>query len=247
MGSLVTPLIIPTIQQNRPPRPLWLMRRWKRAAGPVAGWHVPAAPFTALQLFGEPRLPLRQRRNPATLDRLARDLAERLAATDQAEAVQSGEAAFIFDLPGALSIGLGCHLQAYGMTPVLLFGGLYRLGSIVEGHESLPAIIRYAPQIQPWQTAGGFAFLLERERTGPPDLDDLGLWRSFDNRYHAGEYLFPPLDTLKTGGLTALIDLRAEGDELPSDLDGFYQVAALAGINVYQAFLPADWLLGNEL
>ncbi len=232
-------------QANRAPRPLWLLRRWKRAAGPVAGWFVPSGPFTALQIYGEPRVPLRQRQNPTDLDRLCSTLAERLGATDQAEAVRGGEAAFVLDLPGALSMGLGCYLQAWGIAPVLLFGGMYRPGSFLEGADSLPALVRYGRQVQPWQNEGGFAFLLERERTGPPHLEDLNLWRTFDNRYHAGDHLFPALDALKAGGLTAFIDLRAEGDELPSDINGFYQMAAQAGLNVYQAALPADWLM-NE-
>jgi hypothetical protein len=233
-------------QVNRPVRPIWLLRRWKRAAGPLAGSHVLAAPFTAFQLFGEPRVPLRQRQNPIDLDRICRSIAERLGVTDQAEAVRSGEAAFVLDLPGALSVGIGCYLQTWGITPVLLFGGLYRPGSLLEGLDSLPALIRYGKQVQPWQGEGGFAFLLERERTGPSSLDDLGLYRTFDNRYHAGEQLFPPLEELQATGLTAFIDLRFADDELPADLNSVYQAAAKAGLNIYQAALPVDWLINPQ-
>jgi hypothetical protein len=233
-------------QADHKVRPLWLWRRWKRAAGPLAGWHIPAAPFTALQMFGAPQLPLRQRQNPADLDRMGRAVAERLGATDQAEAVRAGEAAFVLDLPGALCAGIGYHLQEWDIAPVLLFGGLYRPGSLLEGGASLPALKKYGRQLRPWQAADGLAFLLERERTGPQDLDDLGLWRTFDNRYHVGEHLFPSLETLKEGGLSAFIDLRFEEAELPEDINEFYQSAAQSGFDIYQATLPAEWLLEGQ-
>lgn len=222
-------------------RPLWLLRRWKAAAGPLAGLYVPAAPFTALALFGEPQRARRERTNPAQLDGITQGLAERLAQTEQAQAVRDGQAAFVVDLPGALSAGLGCYLQAAGIAPVLAWGGLFRPGALLEGVEGLAALGRYGAQLRPWQNETGLAFLLERERTGPDPLDDLTLSRTFDNRYHAGEYLLPPLATLKASGLTALIDLRAASDELPDDLNEFYRAAALAGLNIYQAALPLDW------
>ncbi len=222
-------------------RPLWLFRRWKAAAGPLAGSFIPAAPFTALTLFGEPQVPRRNRINPATLDGIGQSLAERLAATEQGSAVAAGEAAFVIDLPGAYSLALGCYLQRRGIAPVLLWNGLHRPGSFVEGGESLPAIVRYGRQVQPWQGEGGLAFILERERTGPAQPDDLSGWRTFDNRYRVGE-LFPPFEALLETGLQSLIDLRAAGDELPDDLNRFYRRAARAGLSVYQVSLPLDWL-----
>ncbi len=224
-------------------RPLWLLRRWKSAAGPLAGWYIPAAPFTALQLYGLPRTVSRERLNPDRLDSLGQSLTGRLILTDQGLAVKSGEAAMVIDLPGAISAALAVFLQQAGITPVLLFNGLYRPDSLVDGKNSLPAIIRYGPRLAPWTGQPGYAFLLERERTGPEPLKDLALWRTFDNRYHAGEHLFPPYEKLKSGGVTALIDLRLAGDELPNDVNRFYRGAARAGLDIYQAALPAEWLV----
>lgn len=228
---------------NQSSRPLWLLRRWKEAAGPLAGWYIPAAPFTTLQLYGTPQIALRERLNPAQLDSLAQSLTERLMLTEQGLAVLSGEAAMVIDLPGAISVGLGFFLQQAGITPVLLFNGLYQPDSLVDGKNSLPAIIRYGNELQPWSGQQGYAFLLERERTGPEPLNELALWRTFDNRYHAGEHIFPPFEKLKEGGVTALIDLRLAGDELPNDVNRFYRAAAKAGLDVFQAALPADWLV----
>ncbi|MBN9392027.1 MAG: hypothetical protein J0I20_28580 [Chloroflexi bacterium] len=229
----------------RNPRPLWLMRRWKSAAGPLASWYIPAAPFTALQLYGTPQIALRERLNPARLDNIAETLAGRLLQTDEGLAVQGGEAAIIIDLPGSISVGLGFFLQKLGITPVLLFNGLYRPASLVEGKNSLPAIIRYGSQVEAWSGQPGYAFLLERERTGPEPTGELAFWRTFDNRYHAGEHLFPPLEKLKAGGVSALIDLRLAGDELPHDVNRFYRAAARAGLDVFQAALPPEWLTGQ--
>src|SRR3954468_2940971 len=105
---------------SKNPRPLWLLRRWKSAAGPLVGWYIPAAPFTALELYGPPQTALRERLNPARMDSLGASLAERLLLTEQGLAVLSGEAAMIIDLPGAVSAGLGFFLQQAGITPVLL-------------------------------------------------------------------------------------------------------------------------------
>lgn len=238
-------MIMPATTQSGLPsaRPLWLLRRWKRAAGPLAGWYIPAAPFTALQLYGVPATVLRERVNPARLDGLVQSLAERLRLTEQGLAVKSGEAAMIVDLPGVISAGLAVFLQQAGITPVLLFNGLYQPDSLVDGKNSLPAIIRYGSRLAAWSGEPGYAFLLERERTGPEPPKELTFWRTFDNRYHAGEHLFPPFEKLKSGGVTALIDLRLAGDELPNDVNRFYRAAASAGLDVYQAALPADWLL----
>lgn len=224
-------------------RPLWLLRRWKSAAGPLAGWYIPAAPFTALELYGPPQTALRERLNPARLDSMGVSLAEKLMLTEQGLAVLSGEAAMIIDLPGAVSTGLGFFLQQAGITPVLLFNGLYRPESLVEGKNSLPAVIHYGSRLQPWSGQTGYAFLLERERTGPAPPNELALFRTFDNRYHVGEHLFPPFEKLKDGGVTALIDLRLAGDELPNDVNHFYRAAAQAGLDVFQAALPAEWLV----
>jgi hypothetical protein len=238
---MITP---PSIRPGPPSvRPLWLLRRWKSAAGPLAGWYIPAAPFTALQLYGLPRTVSRERLNPARLDSLGQSLAGRLMLTEQGLAVKSGEAAMIIDLPGAVSAGLAVFLQQAGITPVLLFNGLYQPDSLVDGKNSLPAIIRYGSRLQAWSGQPGYAFLLERERTGPEPPKELALWRTFDNRYHAGEHLFPPYEKLKSGGVTALIDLRMAGDELPNDVNRFYRGAARAGLDVYQAALPAEWLV----
>lgn len=225
------------------PRPLWLLRRWKSAAGPVAGWYIPAAPFTALQLFGLPQAPLRERLNPTVLDNIGASLAGRLMQTDQGQAAHAGEAALVIDLPGSVSAVVGFFLQQQGITPVLLFNGLYRPGSLVEGKNSLPAVIRYGSRLQEWSGQAGYAFLLERERTGPEPTGEPAFWRTFDNRYHAGEHLFPPFEKLKAGGVTAFIDLRLAGDELPNDVNRFYRAAARAGFDVFQAALPADWLV----
>ena len=126
---------------NRPYRPLWLFRRWKAAAGPLAGWYIPSAPFTALEIYGPPQAARRERLNPARLDRLGQSLAEKLALSEQGQAVHSGEAAMIIDLPGAVSAGVGFFLQQAGIAPVLLFNGLYQPDSLVDGKNNLPAII----------------------------------------------------------------------------------------------------------
>ncbi len=223
-------------------RASWLFRRWKAAAGPLAGKYIPAAPFTALALFGEALEPSFPDGALASLDAICQGLAERLAITDQAAQVQAGEAALVVDLPGALAVGLGYHLQKAGIAPVLAWGGLHRPAGLLEGRSGLAAIGYYGARLQKWQAAEGLAFLLERERSGPANLDDLRLFNTFDNRYHAGELLFPPLAGLKANGLQALIDLRMENDPLPDDLDHFYRQAAKADLNIYQAFLPAEWL-----
>lgn len=224
-------------------RPLWLFRRWKAAAGPLAGWYIPSAPFTALEIYGPPQTARRDRLNPARLDSLCQSVAEKLALSDQGQAVLSGEAAMVIDLPGAVSAGLGFFLQQAGIAPVLLFNGLYRPESLVEGKNNLPAIINYGSRLQAWSGQPGYAFLVERERTGPEPSYEMALWRTFDNRYHVGEHLFPPFEKLKTGGVTALIDLRLAGDELPNDVNRYYRAAARAGLDVFQAALPAEWLV----
>lgn len=228
---------------TRPYRPLWLFRRWKAAAGPLAGGHISSAPFSALETYGPPQAARRERLNPARLDSLGQSLAEKLLLSEQGQAVLSGEAAMIIDLPGAVSAGLGFFLQQAGITPVLLFNGFYRPESLVDGKNTLPAIINYGSRVQAWSGQPGYAFLLERERTGPEPSYELALWRTFDNRYHIGEHLFPPFEKLKSGGVTALIDLRLAGDELPNDVNRYYRAASQAGLDVFQAALPADWLV----
>jgi hypothetical protein len=39
--------------------------------------------------------------------------------------------------------------------------------------------------------------------------------------------------------------LRLAGDELPHDVNRFYRAAARAGLDVFQAALPPDWLTGQ--
>lgn len=228
-------------------RPLWLHRRWRRAAGELVGKYLPAAPFTALETFGEPQAPLRERQSPRLLDITGKNLAERLSPTPQAEAVREGEAAFVLDLPAALSVATGFYLQQQAIAPVLLFAGLYRPGAVLEGKDSLPALIRYGQQLQaaPLNQPPAYAFLLERERGGSSQLDDLIFWRTFDNRYRAGDYLFPPLTVLKEVGMSAFVDLRLAGDDLPEDLNRFYRYAAQQGFDIYQATLPQEWLSGE--
>lgn len=234
-------------QATQKVRPHWLHRQWKRAAGSLVEKYLPAAPFTALQLFGEPPTPLRERQSPRLIDNVGRKLAEHLSQTPQADAVLAGEAAFVLDLPGPVSVATGFYLQQYGILPVLLFSGLYQPGALLEGADSLAALIRYGQQIEPAKptATASFAFLLERDRSGSPQIDELAFWRTFDNRYRVGDYLFPPLPLLKELELSAFIDLRLEGDDLPDDINRFYRYAALQGFDIYQAVLPAAWF-ANE-
>jgi hypothetical protein len=230
------------VQTRKTVRPLWLFRRWRAAAGELGGMVISTAPFTALQLFGQPQLPLRERQNPALLDNTCRNVAQQLMESELGEQVRNGTAAFVLDLPAPVSLATGFHLQAHGVAPVLAFGGLYRPGAVIDGKQMIEALIRYGSQLRAYNGERGFAFLLERERGGNSDQpDDLTFWRTFDNRYRAGEHLFPPLPDLKDAGLNAFVDLRVAGDELPIDLNFFYRYAAEMGFNVYQAAIPQEW------
>src|SRR4051812_26422842 len=86
------------------PRPEWLFRRWKKAAGPAFGRYLPAAPFAALATFGHTPA------QPLLYDEIAQQLATSLLQTLEGETVLAGEAAFVIDLPGGASLALGFHL-----------------------------------------------------------------------------------------------------------------------------------------
>lgn len=223
------------------PRPLWLFRRWKRAAG-LFGSYVPAAPFTSLELHGLPVVPMRKRLNPLGLEQVCLTLAQHLQPTPQIEAVADGEAVLVLDLPAAMSVGLGYHLQALGINPVSLLGCLYRPTALIDGSASLAALITYGQKLKA-ATGNGYAFVLERERTGAAHVSDVTLLQTFDNRYRVSEFFFPPLEVLRAAGVSAFIDLRLEKDQLPIDLDMFYRYAAQNNFEVYQAFLPTAWTL----
>ncbi len=209
-----------------------LFRGWKRAAGPAFGRFIPAAPFSALATFG---LPPRQ---PLFYDEICQQIAATLVQTLEGEAVRAGEAAFVIDLPGPISLGLGFHLQQAGMgiAPVLLFAGLWRPGAVIEGGESASALIEYSQKLaKRTEAANGYAFLLEQERT--TEIEPWQLVTTFDNRYRAGIALFPPIPDLLNAGIMALIDLRRAGNTLPDDLAEFYELASRAGLDIFQTVI----------
>lgn len=217
---------VSTRQEQKQLNPTRLFRRWKRAAGPVFGCYVPAAPFSALANFEiVPAQTL-------FYDEACRELAQTLAQSLEAEAVRAGEAAFVLDLPGPVSIGLGFYLrQSAAITPVLLFGGLWRPQAVLDGAESSAALYHYGERLEAG-SGPGYAFLLERERVKQvPPLDYI---HTFNNRYYTGASYFPPLPELSKAGIKALIDLRQAGDELPGDLAEFYEKASQAGLDIFQ-------------
>lgn len=209
--------------------PTRLFRHWKRAAGPVFGCYVPAAPFSALATFGPPAP------SPLFYDETCQQLAAALSQSLEAQAVQAGEAAFVIDLPGPVSIGLGFYLQQLiGIAPVLLFGGLWRPGALLEGGESSAALSYYGERLLA-SSGPGYTFLLERERVKEvPPLDYI---QAFNNRYYAGLSYFPPIAELVKAGIKALVDLRQAGDEIPGDQAGLYEKASQAGLDVFQTVI----------
>jgi len=216
-------------------RPVALFRRWKRAAGPVFGRFVPAAPFSAMALVNSGPPPLQT----LLYDETCRKLATALLQTLEGEAVQAGEAALIIDLPGPVSLGLGFHLQA-AISPVLLFGGLWQPNAVLNGQESGAALARYGENLSQSQNVvkPAWAFLLERERFD--EVPPLKLIDTLDNRYRAGLGLMPPLLELGQAGLGGLIDLRLVGDNIPEDLAEFYEIASQAGLDVFQTVINQE-------
>ena len=210
-------------------RPIKLFRCWKQAAGPIFGRFVPAAPFSALATFGWPTLP------PLFYDEACQELATNLRQTLEGEAVSAGEAAFVIDLPGPISLGLGFYLQQLGISPILLFGGLWRPAALLEGAESASSLAYYSERLNRAEIkkGRGYAFLLERERF--QEVAPLSLVKTFNNRYRAGLGLFPPPPELRKAGLAGLIDLRVADDELPDDLMEFYNSASQAGLDIFQS------------
>lgn len=215
------------------PRPEWIFRRWKKAAGPALGRYIPAAPFAALATFGQPPFPSQ----PLLYDEIGQQLAVSLLQTLEGEAVLAGEAAFVIDLPGAASLALGFYLwqQSQKIAPVTLLNSYWRPGGVLDGQEIAPALAFYAEKLSSPESVASYAFLLERERGD--EIDPLKLIDTFDNRYRVGTSLFPPLPELRAMGIQGLIDLRASSDKLPNDLADFYENASQAGLDIFQTII----------
>jgi hypothetical protein len=209
-----------------------LFRRWRNAAGPALGRFVPAAPFAALTAYGIPGS------RSLFYDEIAQQVAAALLQSLEGQAVIAGEAAFVIDLPGPISLSLGYHLQQANpaLSPVLLFNGFWRPGGVLEweGNETVTTLAAYGAKVRPGR-GPGYAFLLERERY--PEVDPLRLIHSFDNRYHIWRSFSPVLPELNKLGINGLIDLRKAGDALPGDLAELYEEAAKMGIDIFQTVI----------
>ncbi len=221
---------LPHLENQKTFRPTQLFRRWRGAAGSDFSWLLPAAAFSSLAIFSTPAA------QPLFYDEACRELAENFLQTLEGEAVRSGEAILIIDLPGAISAGLGFYLQGAGINPVLLFGGLWRPGAVLDGSEAAEAVLQYGSRLKPEQIGRGYAFLLERERA--QEIPPLKLAETFDNRYRAYG-LLPTLPDLRKIGVSALIDLRRAGDDMPDDTATYYEKASKAGFDIFQLTLNA--------
>jgi hypothetical protein len=211
---------------------LRLYRQWKQAAGSYSAF-VPTAPFAAFTKNS----PQVDSGFISQIDSLAQTLALLLANSTESELVRAGQAAFVLDLPGYLSVAVGYHLQKVAnIAPVSLLAAYYQPHAILNGQFSGASLAHYGAKLATYNTEQGVAFLLEGERSNL--LPDLALLQYFDNRYLTGLAYFPPLAKLTANGLQTLIDIRPSNAEIPPDLLQFYEQAALAKLNIFEARLP---------
>lgn len=217
---------------------LTVYRAWRNAADPFFGRFVPSGAFSELGVFpaimrlpGEPHG-----------DELAQILAEALAESPQSEMVRSGQAVYVLDLPGYLSVATGAYLQLEGFRPISLIGGYYQPTAVLNGKLTLENLLYYGQRLDKTiEKTPALAFLLERERL-PLELDNFALLKTFDNRYRLGPAHFPPFELLKEQGIKAFIDVRAADDEVAPDLHAFYEFAAQNEFDIYSSVVPLEGL-----
>lgn len=223
-------------------KPLHLYRHWCNAAGMVFNRFVPSGPFSE---WGALPAVLRLPSGPHA-DEFAQSLAAALVQSPQFETVQTGQAAYILDLPGYLSVAIGAYLQLDAVNPVSLIAGFYQPTAVLNGQMTLENLIYYGERLERAdQTVRGAAFLLERERIPESGVDSFSLLKSFDNRYK-GTLYFPPFEFLHASGIKALIDVRAADDAVAPDLYYFYEEAAQNDFDVFSNILPITLNSPNE-
>jgi hypothetical protein len=217
-------------------RPLRLYRAWRSAAGSVMGRFVPSGPFSELGALPA----IMQLPGGSHGDELAPILAEALAQSPQAEMVKNGQAVYILDFPGYLSLATGAYLQLEGFRPVSLIAGYYQPTAVLNGKLTLENLLYYGERLDnAAEETPAIVFLLERERLPYAKVDSFALLTAFDNRYKVGVGYFPPFELLKELGINTFIDVRAADDEVAPDLRAFYELAAQ---NVYSSVVPLEGL-----
>jgi hypothetical protein len=200
-----------------------IYERWMAAAGPWAGF-VRAVPLVALA------------RGVISAPTAAPPAPVALGATLARAGSQEGwlgrpDVLLLLDLPGAVGVGIVAALAQSGVRPVLLLFQWPAPGAVLPVDDLLAALLRDAP---PPVTSGDgpnatqYAFVLERERTGPAGALDLP--RRFDNRYELGAIDFPSAARLAAGGIAAVVACRLSSAPPAADLGTYLDGLEAAGV-----------------
>ncbi len=221
-------------------QPVQLYRRWRAAAGLDFAMNVPAAPFSELGAISQ--LDPAETEQPQS-ETLAESIAAALCHSEIAQEVLGGRAAFVIDLPGYLSVGVGAYLQTEGIAPVSLLAGFYQQNAFLDGWPVLPNLVYFGNLLGSYSGEKGFAFLLERERLPDPEPDKYAVLEQFDNRYTIGSIFFPEFELMQSKGIQALVDVRPLGQEVTPDLLDYYREAAEADFNIYSSRLDLEKLI----
>jgi hypothetical protein len=215
-------------------KPLQLYRRWRSAAGWDFGFFVPSAPFSELGRIYEF---LSINNLTPRADVLGMAIAAALSGSEIGQAVREGQAAFVLDLPGFISVSAGAYLQTEGIAPILLMSACYMPGAFLDGSATLANLVYYGENLGEFSGEKGFAFLLERERLPLVEPDRYEIMEKLDNRYALAPIFFPPFETMRNRGIQTLVDVRPAGEDTAPDLFDVYEQASLNGFHIYSTRL----------
>lgn len=148
----------------------------------------------------------------------------------------------ILDLPGTESVAAATGMASVA-EPVLHLDNWPHPRGVVPAHETLGALLYYAPELDDARQARSAeaptVLVLDRGRLPEGDIDET---RGFDNRYGV---MMPSIDALRANGIERVLYVTPEsGDEELDDLNEFFAVLSEQNAEVKQIamsdFQPAS-------
>lgn len=153
-----------------------------------------------------------------------------------------GSTLVILDLPGTESVAAATGMASIA-EPVLHLDNWPHPNGVVPSHETLGALLYYAPELDDARQARAevtpTVLVLDRDRLPEANIDET---RGFDNRYGV---MMPSIDELRANGIERVVYVTPEsGDEEPDDLNEFFAVLTEENTEVKQIamsdFQPAS-------